>query len=1121
MNKLYTLGLDIGIASVGWSILENDFISEEPTKIIKMGVRTFNSNEVPKTGESTAKGRREKRGIRRRNRRRALRIETAKELLRKYLNVDISVALSETQNLDVYMLRAMALDRRISDYELCKVVLNIFKRRGFKSSRKSISEKESGELLSAIDENNRFLEEKGYRTFGEAVYKDKRFKTIVAGKEVYDVRNHNDSYKNCVGRNILLEELKLILCSQENYGNNKVTEQLKEELLQLFDRQRNFDDGPGVPSPYSASFEIGKCSFEKDEKRGARATFTFEYFTALSKINSLRIGDAELTKEEKQQLYGLLLTKKEITFKDVRKTLKGLEEERFNLCRYDSGKKGEELTERQIVEKSEKSVFVKMKNSYEIRKCLNLGINEETVDVIDEIATMLTLYKSDERIDEYIKNSEKLSGFNEDAINKIKTLNFSTVGALSIKAMRKIIPFLIEGYRYDEACKKAGYNHSCFNHDKKKYLKGEEIEERINDITSPVVKRSINQAIRIVNEIVKKYGSPQFVSIEMARDLSLNLSKRKQVEAKQRSNYEANERAKEHLSNEFNVLLPSGRDVLKYKLYVEQDGKCMYSGETIDISRLLEPNYVEVDHVLPYSRSMNDSFNNKVLVLARENQNKRNRTPYEYFGDDERRWELFTARVNLLNNFEKRKNLLKKNLGEAQEKEFISRNLNDTRYVSRFMHGLIKDFLQMTPSKKYKNVVRSVNGAVTNYLRRFWGINKIREDGDVHHAIDATIIATVTEGMVRKITRFNNMRERFVYNNGSYVNKTTGEVMSKEEKLAYENEGINVFSKYLPKPYEHFVEELAIRSSVKYTSDRFNNNELLALSKMGYENEELEHVKPIFVSKMKNVKTTGAIHKETIMSAREYAETKNLIATVTLDKLSLKEKPETDVLKGDEYPQYSIENYYRPKDDRLLYLKLKKHLKEQGAYSVGSFETKPKKDGTDGPVVKKVKVYVRATSCVLTPNGGALNNKRHRVDVYKKDNKFYLCPVYMADVYAKKLPNKVIEISKEWSEIDESFEFMFSLYQNDLIKVVSSRDITLSKERNGKESLKADKITAREIVGYYKGTGIATASIEVCSHDNCYAVKNLGVRTLLSIEKLNVDIMGNVFNAAKEERKGL
>lgn len=64
--------------------------------------------------------------------------------------------------------------------------------------------------------------------------------------------------------------------------------------------------------------------------------------------------------------------------------------------------------------------------------------------------------------------------------------------------------------------------------------------------------------------------------------------------------------------------MPNSTNVLKYKLYEEQDHKCAYSMETLDINHLFEDGYYEIDHIIPYSRSFDDSFNNKVLVLKPE-----------------------------------------------------------------------------------------------------------------------------------------------------------------------------------------------------------------------------------------------------------------------------------------------------------------------------------------------------------------------------------------------------------------------------------------------------------------------------------------------------------------------
>src|SRR5258706_753591 len=144
-----------------------------------------------------------------------------------------------------------------------------------------------------------------------------------------------------------------------------------------------------------------------------------------------------------------------------------------------------------------------------------------------------------------------------------------------------------------------------------------------------------------------------------------------------------------------------GGDLDKWKLYREQKEKCAYSVEPIDIHRLLEPGYVEIDHALPYSRSFDDSKNNKVLVLAKENRDKGNRTPYEYLdGEHESaRWRMFVAFVesNKAYRQAKRSRLLRKDFGNEQSEEFRERNLNHTRYICRFFKN--QDNRSLRPSQ--------------------------------------------------------------------------------------------------------------------------------------------------------------------------------------------------------------------------------------------------------------------------------------------------------------------------------------------------------------------------------------------------------------------------------------
>lgn len=1121
----YRVGFDIGIKSVGYAVIENDNLTEEPVRIVDLGVRTFDANEVDKTGESTATHRRELRGDRRRRRRKEYRFERMSNLLNSAFNFDYKAQIGEVQNLDVYKLRAKALDNVLTNAELCKVVFNLLKHRGFKSNRKGISadkkaEKEEGKLKQAIKNNQEFLQQNNYRTVGEAISKDNHFKSSLNGKVFYDVRNHSGDYKNCFARADLENELRLILTTQQQLGNTAITDDLIEKVLTIFIAQRSFDVGPGQNSPYKAGFQVGNCTFLPAEKRAPKASYTFERFTALSKLNSLRIGDANLTAEQRNIILNKINSCANIKFSQIRKWLNLDYSKLFNLCNYYLGKSANDLTEQEIIDKAECKDFVKFEKTIAIRKALG-GLNpEENVDLYNQIALMLSLCKSDTTIDEYLKQNRVFDILTEQQISSLKSLSFDKFGSLSIKAMQQIIPYLVEGLRYDEACLKAGFNHSAKSFEKLKFLQGKQVQERLDDIVAPTVKRAVNQSIRILNEIIKKYGSPQFVTIELARDFERTPNERKNIEKEQQARYLQNQQFIDEIISKHKIK-PNGIDILKLRLYNEQDCKCMYSGEKINIENLFIDNNYQIDHAIPISRSLDDSYNNKVLAKTSENQKKGDLTPYEYFhkfktADD---WNNFVARVNNLKNVKKRQLLLTEKFSQDRSRDYIARNSNDTRYISRAMLNLMQDFLLFEPNKTGKiKCVKCINGGVTAYLRKCWGINKIREDGDSHHCVDAAVIAVATDGQVQKITKFNQTKEKYIIKDNLIISTSTGEVFG--EVADNENIEAQLLSKVLPKPYPNFVKELALRSMVKYDTQSYSSIEKQQFKDIGYIEEDIEKIKPLFISRMKAVKKTGAIHKDTMYSTKSFDETGLLIKTVKLCELKLANKPEKEEIKGDLHPEMSIDGYYKPLDDRKLYLMLKESLiKDANCFKNVEYVNKPAKPGKQGIKVKTVKVAVYKSNIALINGGAFENDKMYRIDIFKKEGKYYIIPVYMKDVYAHKLPNKIIVRDKPWVEIDDSYEFQFSLYQNDLIKIMWNKQARFTKVNKNVASKKPENIEINEGFFYYNNCGISTASIKILTNDRCYAIENVGVQNLCDIQKYYVDIMGKVYKAPKETRQ--
>ena len=142
-----------------------------------------------------------------------------------------------------------------------------------------------------------------------------------------------------------------------------------------------------------------------------------------------------------------------------------------------------------------------------------------------------------------------------------------------------------------------------------------------------------------------------------------------------------------------------GRDLLKFRLYEQQDGKCVYSGEALDLRRLTEQDYCDVDHIVPYSRSLDNSQNNKVLCLSRENRQKSDKTPLEYIVDPVKQAE-FIARVKSMKGLgaKKRDRLLIRDF-DGKELEFRDRNINDTRYMARYVMKYLDDCIDFSGSQ--------------------------------------------------------------------------------------------------------------------------------------------------------------------------------------------------------------------------------------------------------------------------------------------------------------------------------------------------------------------------------------------------------------------------------------
>lgn len=1121
---MYRLGLDVGIKSVGWCVLECDE-NGEPIQINALNSRIFDAAEQPKTGASLAEPRRNARGLRRRIRRKSFRLERIRKLFSENgielfeTQDDLICLKDEYKNLDVVKLRSDALDKKLTEAEFARVLYSLARHRGFKSNkREGAKDSDEGKHLSSIRESEEEMRESGMQTRGEQLYK----KYLMEGKPVH---NKGGDYSMCVSRDILVKEIELLFEKQKEFGNNFATDENKEKYLNIFLSQRNFDEGPGKGSQYTGSHDVKKCEIYRDEDVAAKGTYTSEWATIYQKINNLSIicgGDRRrLSNEERQIAVELAKKVEKVTYKAFRKAIKLDDDYRFSALNYSEKKKqgkkkNEGESKSDVVEINDvvdslacedKGDFITAKNSNKIVKALNDNLKSD-IELIDEIAEICTKYKSENLFRNAIAESKIIGGrLDEETIEKLSKIDMKGYGHLSLHVLREILPYLEEGMVYSDAMQKAGHNHSEHNFEKQKFLGTKEVYDAIGGVTSPVVKRALSQTVKVIDAVIRQYGSPYAINIELARDMSMTKDERDKLKKENDARAAKNEAIRENIAK-LNAM-PNSTNVLKYKLYEEQDHKCAYSMETLDINHLFEDGYYEIDHIIPYSRSFDDSFNNKVLVLKRENQNKRNSTPVEYFeriGRDYDEVLAFWKAVYQKRNRKKLEFLQKK---EINESEWKNRALNDTRYASRMLANLIKDYLLFDEKSKDKyGRVETVKGAITSYLRRFWGVQKIREDGDKHHAVDAAIIACVTPKTKNKIERYNQIKESRKMRNGQYVLED-GEICDSD----YYDKNSHLV---LPYPYKEFINELDARVMDEPV---LMQNKLRLL---GFNENYLMNAKPFVVSRMTSRKAKGCINEATVFSSK-YAD--NKYPTVCEGNNVIVKRTALANLKLDKNGE--INGYFQPEGDAALYNALKQRLVEFDGDAKKAFATpirKPCNSG-QGNIVRTVKTYETYTGggMLLEKNKGIVKNDGMiRVDLYSKDGKYFGVPVYVADLYRGELPKKAATHSKpqnEWRVIDDTYTFEMSIHQDDLLRIESKKGIELKKKKDVENSAKALTKTITDDLVYFIGFNRSKASIEVEDTTGCYNMDGLGIQNIGKITKCEIDVLGNVQEIKKRPKQ--
>ena len=803
MKKI--LGLDLGTTSIGWAFVHLD--EDNPVKSkIKSGVRitpvTADERQEFNAGQaiSTTANRTLKRGMRKNLDRYQLRRERLRKILNRegWLTLNESSALKQTD--EIWRLRSNAATEEITLRELSLVLLHLNKKRGFKSNRKEAAkegEKDTA-FKAAIKESDRAVKELGY-TIGQWVNEQNHERNTISEKV----------YRNITWSRALHREEFDVIWSKQAKFHKELTDELYKEIgdYTIF-YQRRLKSQKG---------KLSNCQFyDSTEKEGIRkkvipaSSPLFELFRLWQDVNNLDIKLAE----------NRVSIDLPLEFKvSVVSKLINLEE----MYRFFGNKKNPEPLKKKISATDLKKMAAKAFGGKNSDYLVNLeelhpatawlSIQKATRDSgyykvdFSDFSYLLDgkeyndqplmrlwhlMYSLEEEVDLQAALTKEFEMTEEQSQHFLKLVFKEGYGSLSSKAIKQILPHLMEGHNYSEACKLAGFRHSTYEtteESKKRELATKLNHLKRGKLRNPVVEKIMNQLVNVVNGILEheEMGRPDEIHIEMGRELTATAKQRENMSRSMRSSAKRREEIRTLLQKEFGLKQVSRNDILKYRLGEETNWISLYTGKPIEKSKVFLTGEYDIEHIIPKSRLFDDSFGNKTLCESEVNRAKGNITAFDYMeslGEDQ-----LQAYINRVRQYSEKGGNKQIKYGKELKlfmkradipDDFISRQLNESRYIAREALKLLQPLCR-------KPIV-TTGGTLTSHLRKQWGLEDIikeinlpkykelglvsktknkggkqfdiikgwsKRDDHRHHAVDAITVALTTAGAVQRIDRLN------------------------------------------------------------------------------------------------------------------------------------------------------------------------------------------------------------------------------------------------------------------------------------------------------------------------------------------------------------------------------
>jgi CRISPR-associated endonuclease Csn1 len=773
---------DLGTNSIGLAVWRTGpdpagiFGQHAPLELLWSGVRLFKDGRNPKDQQSLAVMRRVPRQSRRRRDRFLLR---RADLMAALVAAGLMPATADErkrlESIDPYALRAAALDRPLAAHEVGRAIFHLNQRRGFKSNRKTDkADKDKGKIATASARLADALREQNCRTLGEFLWMRHRGehhdprRVRDGGRQSTRIRIEGAGakalYEFYPTRAMVRDEFDAIWRAQARHAPTLLTDERRDAIAKILFRQRD------LKPP-----KIGKCTFEPSEERLPKALPSVEARELYERLAHIRISegsvdDRPLLPEQRDALASVLLAGGNLSFAKVRKALKLGGNARINF---------EESGEKEI--KGCLTGRLLSKDNHYGRRWLGLSWARKDAFVgkllaeADEATLVARLMRED--------------GLSEEAAGECASIPLADgYSRLGPTANAAILQALIterdaKGFvvTYAEAVVRAAarlgrpWHHSDERDGEifarlpyygqvlqRHILPGSMDEKDKGDdaaywgrLMNPTVHIGLNQLRRVVNALIVRFGAPDQVVVELARELKLNTEQKEKEQKRNRDNRAANDKRAVKLGELGEP--DNGETRARLKLFEEQqaagDGValCPFSGRPIGIAQLFSSE-IEIEHILPRSRTLDDSPANKVLCYRTMNRIKRGKSPFEAFGHTPQ-WDDVAARAEKLPMNKRWR--FKPDAMEKFERDgdFLQRQLNETKYLSRLAKAYLGKICD--PDQVYVTP-----GALTGLLRGKWGLNSLisddnrkNRDDHRHHAIDAIVIGAMTRGLLQSLAR--------------------------------------------------------------------------------------------------------------------------------------------------------------------------------------------------------------------------------------------------------------------------------------------------------------------------------------------------------------------------------